>query len=127
MATIIDDVDLPDALQTAESIDLMLDGANAIAARVAPCLVSSDPAPSDAQVAEARLILLGMIKRWSEAGSGAFQQHTAGPFGVVVDTRQKASGYRAWPSEVNDLQVICQTSSRAGKAGHVDMWDSSSA
>ena len=115
--------DLPSALQSAESIDLMIDGANAAAARVAPCLAET---PTSDQVSEARLILLGMIKRWVEAGSGALSQSTAGPFGMVVDTRQKSSGYRAWPSEVADLQVICAEGSRAGKAGHVDMWDTGS-
>lgn len=120
---VINIADLPDALQSADSIDLMIDGANAIAARVAPCLDSeNDPEPSDGQLSEARLILLGMIRRWVEAGSGALQSQTAGPFAVAIDTRQKSSGYRAWPSEVADLQVICSTGSRAGKAGHVDMW-----
>ena len=123
MATIIEISDLPTALQSAESIELMIDGANAIAARVAPCLASDDPSPSDDQIVEARLILLGMIARWVEAGSGAVQQQTAGPFSMMVDTRQKSSGYRPWPSEVNDLQTICQTSDRTGRAGHVDMWD----
>lgn len=123
---IIISTDLPAALQAADSIDLMIDGANAIAARVAPCLDSNEPAPTTEQVSEARLILLGMIKRWVEAGSGAFSQQTAGPFGMVVDTRQKSSGYRAWPSEIADLQVICAEGSRAGKAGHVDMWDTGS-
>lgn len=118
---IIESSDLPGSVQSAESIDLMIDGANAIAARVAPCLLL--PEVTTEQMDEARLILLGMIKRWVEAGSGAMQQQTAGPFGMIIDTRQKSSGYRAWPSEVNDLQVICRTSDRTGKAGHVDMWD----
>lgn len=122
MAVIIAVTDLPTALQSADSIDLMIDGANAIATRVAPCLASEDPEPTEDQLTEARLILLGMVKRWVEAGSGSIQQQTTGPFGMVVDTRQKSSGYRPWPSEVNDLQVICQTSDRTGKAGHVDMW-----
>lgn len=108
---IIDKTDLPVALQTADSIDLMVAGANAAAARVAPCLVATDPPPSNEQLAEARLILLGMIQRWTEAGSGAFQQQTAGPFGVVVDTRQKSSGFRPWPSEIADLQTLCATDS----------------
>lgn len=121
MAVIIDIPDLPTATQSAESIDMMVDGANAIAVRVAPCLVSEDVTTD--QLDEARLILLSMIQRWTDAGSGAFTQQTTGPFGVVMDTRQKSSGYRAYPSEVTDLQSICRTTTRAGKAGHVDMWD----
>ena len=65
-------------------------------------------APTPDQLAEAKLILLGAVKRWAETGSGAFQAQTAGPFGVTVDTRQR-TGFNLWPSEIAALQDICST------------------
>lgn len=112
---IIDVSDLPTALQSAEMIQLMVDGANARAARVAPCLVSTDPAPTDDQLNEARLILVGAVKRWAETGAGSFTSQTAGPFGVQVDTRQR-TGFALWPSEINGLQDICSTADTSATA-----------
>ncbi|HET8627739.1 MAG TPA: hypothetical protein VFL91_09985, partial [Thermomicrobiales bacterium] len=77
MAEIIKVSDLPADLQSADLIADMVAGANAKASRVAPCLDSTDPAPTAGMLAEAKLILLGAVKRWTEAGSGAFQQQTA--------------------------------------------------
>jgi hypothetical protein len=113
VTAIIDTGDLPISLQSAELVDLMVDGANAKASRVAPCLTWDDedddhPAPSDDQIAEARLVLVGAIKRWSEAGAGALQSQQAGPFGMTVDTRQR-SGFNLWPSEIQQLQDICKS------------------
>ncbi|MBM0203192.1 hypothetical protein JNW90_09155 [Micromonospora sp. STR1s_5] len=112
MAEIIQVTDLPTALQSAELIAAMVAGANAKASRVAPCLASTDPLPTADQLAEAKLILIGAVKRWSEAGSGAFQQQTAGPYSVTTDTRQR-SGFNLWPSEIEALQALCRTSGPA--------------
>jgi len=118
MATIIEKTDLPSALQSAESIDLMIAGANSKASRVAPCLVAAveadpkTPAQED-QLAEAKLVLVGAISRWVSAGAGAFTQQTAGPFSVSTDTRQR-SGWRFWPSEIVDLQGICKDPAGSG-------------
>ena len=121
MAEIITVSDLPSAIQTHESVDLMVAGANAKASRVAPCLASADPVPTDDQLAEAKLVLVGAVRRWAETGSGAYQQQTAGPFGVTVDTRQK-TGFNLWPSEIEGLQEICAAvgSGGTGKAFEVD-------
>lgn len=126
MADIIAVIDLPTAIQSAEMINDMVDGANAKASRVAPCLTWADedadhPAPSTGQLAEAKLVLLGAVKRWAEAGSGALQSQNAGPFGMTVDTRQR-SGFNLWPSEITDLQAICTTagSGNSGRAFEVD-------
>lgn len=119
MAHIIEVTDLPTALQSADMIEDLVAGANAKAARVAPCLVSSAPGPTPDQLAEAKLILLGALKRWADAGSGAFQQQTAGPFSVSADTRTR-TGYNLWPSEVNDLQGICQKDDEDDGAFAVD-------
>lgn len=122
---IINVIDLPTKLQTVEMIADMVAGANAKAVRVAPCLaydgtVEGETAPTVDQLAEARLVLLGAVKRWAEAGSGAFQSQTAGPFGVAVDTRQR-TGFNLWPSEIGALQDICAVSDDdSGKAFSID-------
>jgi hypothetical protein len=108
VAEIIRVTDLPASLQSVELIDVMVDGANAKASRIAPCLASTDPAPNADQLAEAILILIGTVKRWAEAGSGALQQQTAGPFSQTLDTRQRP-GFNMWPSEIEQLQAICAT------------------
>ena len=63
-------------------------------------------APTPDQLAEAKLVLVGAVKRWAEAGAGALQSETVGPFGHTIDTRQRV-GYNLWPSEINQLQEIC--------------------
>jgi hypothetical protein len=103
--------DLPLAVQSAELVEAMVAGANAKAARVAPCLtwdgtVTDQPSPTEDQLAEARLVLIGAIRRWADAGAGAFTTQTAGPFSVATDTRQR-TGYNLWPSEIEALQDIC--------------------
>jgi hypothetical protein len=109
--------DLPVALQNAadsDHLEMMVAGANAKASRVAPCLPWADvdddhPAPSSDQLAEARLVLVGAVKRWHEAGSGAVQSEQIGPFGQTIDTRQRSTGYNLWPSEIEQLQDICSS------------------
>lgn len=113
MAVIITVGDLPTDLQSAEMVATMVAGANAKASRVAPCLTwdgteTDKPAPSEDQMAEAKLVLIGAVKRWAEAGAGAATQQTAGPFSMSVDTRQR-TGYNLWPSEIQDLQAICSS------------------
>jgi len=102
--------DLPESMQSAELIEVMVAGANAKALRVAPCLAS---APTEDQIAEAKLILIGAVKRWVEAGAGAFTQQTAGPYSVTTDTRQR-SGFNLWPSEIEALQALCRDSTPPG-------------
>lgn len=124
MAEIILVTDLPTALQSAELVADMVAGANAKASRVAPCLgwtgtPAEQPAPTADMLAEAKLVLLGAVKRWAEAGSGALQSQTAGPYGMTVDTRQR-TGFNLWPSEITDLQAICATGPVGRQAFSVD-------
>lgn len=105
--------DLPESLRGHELISVLVAGANARAARVAPCLVGDDA--TAVGLDEARLVLTGAIKRWVETGSGAFQQQTMGPFGVTVDTRQR-TGFNLWPSEIEALQAICATTTSSPRA-----------
>lgn len=124
--SIIDATDLPQSVRDAVDADtlaLLVAGLNAKALRVAPCLAGEDV---DFRVIdEARLILLGTVKRWAESGSGAYSQQTAGPFSVSVDTRQRGGGYSMWPSEEDALRNLCSEGS-AGGAFMVDMTPDSS-
>ena len=127
MAVIITESDLPSAIQSEESIELMVAGANAKASRVAPCLASTDPAPTEDQLAEARLVLIGAVKRWAEAGSGAAQTVQSGPFSMSTDTRQR-TGYNLGPSEIETLQDICKAAGEGGRqAFSIDTAPASSA
>jgi hypothetical protein len=106
VAEIITVNDLPLAIRTHELAAVMVAGANGKASRVAPCLADS---PTADQLAEAKLVLIGAVKRWADAGSGALSAQTAGPFGQTLDTRQRM-GYNLWPSEITDLQGVCGAS-----------------
>lgn len=117
MAAIIAVSDLPADVQSAELAVLMVDAANAKASRVAPCLtwdgtVDGQPAPTPDLLAEARLLLIGAVTRWSEAGSGAVSTKTTmtGPYmsTETLDTKQR-TGYNLWPSEITQLQDLCKT------------------
>lgn len=124
MTAIISVNDLPTAIKTHELAATLVAGANARASRVAPCLTwtgqdAAHPTPSADQLAEAKLVLIGAVKRWAEAGSGALASQTAGPFGQTVDTRQR-TGFNLWPSEIEQLQDICSTGSVGRLAFSVD-------
>lgn len=106
--------DLPAKVREHELAETMVAGANARALRVAPCLAESDKTSARA---EAKLILIGAVQRWSEAGSGAVAQASAGPFQLSTDTRQR-TGFNLWPSEIEVLQDLC--SRDAGGAFGVD-------
>lgn len=95
--------DLPEKVRSHELAATMVAGANARAFRVAPCLAEPD---GESARAEAKLILIGAVQRWSEAGSGAVAQASAGPFQLATDTRQR-TGFNLWPSEIEVLQDLC--------------------
>ncbi|ATW60779.1 head-tail adaptor [Gordonia phage Asapag] len=124
MAAIIGPDDLPVDVASDTMSATWIDGANARASRVAPCLASTDPPPTEDQLAEAKLILVGAVIRWSKAGSGALQSQTALQFGVTYDTRQRG-GYNLWPSEITQLQDICKSGTE-GQAYSVDTVQSGS-
>ena len=119
VAEIITVDDLPADVAANALAQVWLDGANAQAARVAPCLGSDDPAPTEAQLAEARLVLLGAIIRWSQAGSGALQSQSALGFSQTIDTRQR-TGFALWPSEITRLQDICKAGDHGRRAFAID-------
>ena len=94
--------------------DAMIADALALAARVAPCILETDFKYPDAALA----ILRGAILRWNDTGSGAAVTQQAGPFGQTIDTRQSRRSM-FWPSEITDLQSLCQETQQA-KAFSVD-------
>lgn len=117
--------DLPQSVIDAVDSDLlqvMLDSVNATASRVAPCLIETDPAPSDGQLAEARLVLIAAIIRWSQVGVGGVtqQSETLGPINraITYDT-SRIGGYNLWPSEIRRLQEVC-ASGPGGNAFEID-------
>ena len=93
----------------------MIDDALALAARVAPCILT-DTFEHDAA---ARAILRGAVLRWNEAGTGAMQSQTAGPFSQTLDTRQQRRGM-FWPSEIQQLQELCRDGDVTGQAFSID-------
>lgn len=116
--------DLPAAVKSADLVEVMVAGANAKALRVAPCLgwdgsSEDEPEPTEDQLAEAKLVLIGAVKRWADAGSGALSEQHAGPFGQTIDTRQR-TGYNLWPSEITDLQGICSGGPTGRQAFSID-------
>lgn len=120
MAAIIIDADIPSSVKSdldPATLVIMLAGANASAGRVAPCLVDTTTPPTADQLAEAKLVLLGAVTRWSQAGAGGVTtvQQGAGPFqqSTTTDNRPR-SGYKLWPSEIAQLQDICKGQTKAG-------------
>jgi hypothetical protein len=99
----------------------MIDDAEYMALLVAPCLDydSEDYDLSDNRQGAVKAILRGVVLRWNEAGTGAFQQTTTGPFGATVDTRQQRRGM-FWPSEIDQLQSVCNADQPNGGAFAVD-------
>jgi len=80
----------------------MIDDAEAMAVLAAPCIT----ADGFAHAAAVKALLRGAVLRWNEAGTGALQAQTAGPFGQTLDTRQERRGM-FWPSEIAQLQAFC--------------------
>jgi hypothetical protein len=68
--------------------EAMIEDAEAMAALLAPCI--TDPGFTAAGALKA--ILRGAVIRWHEAGTGALQAQTAGPYSQTYDTRQERRG-----------------------------------
>jgi hypothetical protein len=63
--------------------------------------------PTPDVLAEAKLVLIGAISRWCQAGTGALTAQTVGPYSQTIDTRQR-TGFNLWPSEITSLQDLCR-------------------
>ena len=75
--------------------------------------------PTGDHLSEAKLVLIGAVKRWAEASSGALSAQQAGPFGVTLDTRQQ-TGFNLWTSEIETLRDICSTGPTGREAFSID-------
>lgn len=103
MGTFLDVTDLaPFANVDTAKAEAMIDDAEAMALLAAPCI----SAAGFTHGAAVKAILRGAVLRWNDAGSGALQSQTAGPFGQTLDTRQERRGM-FWPSEIVALQGLC--------------------
>lgn len=98
-----------------DKAEAMIADAVAQAVMVAPCLAVEDDLDAN-QKAAVLAVLRSAILRWNEAGTGAVQQQTAGPFTSMVDTRQQRRSL-FWPTEIAQLQGICTT--LAGGSGGI--------
>lgn len=90
----------------------MIEDAEAVAARLAPCILVD----GFEHVGAAKAILRGAVLRWHEAGTGAMSQVSSGPFQMSTDTRSPRRGMFL-PSEIAELQALC----RDGKPGLSEM------
>jgi len=97
--------------------EAMIVDAMAMAVLAAPCLDDDDLDPKKAAAAKA--VIRGAILRWNEAGTGAATQLAALGFSQTMDTRQQRRGM-FWPSEIEQLQKICQDQSSSGGAWSYD-------
>ena len=100
---------LPFATIDEAKAQAMIDDAMALAARVAPCILTADFQYG----AAAKAILRGAILRWNDSGSGALSAQAAGPFSQTLDTRQQRRGM-FWPSEIEQLQDLCKGDETSG-------------
>lgn len=94
----------------------MIDDAYARAARVAPCLQDEDFQADPGNVAVVRSVLRAAILRRNDAGSGATQYQTAGPFAQQTATGQPHRSM-LWPSEIEELQAVCAAYSGTSSGG----------
>lgn len=89
------------ALSVAQATE-WIDGAIQLASIEAPCLMSDNFRYDKA----AKLIIMQAIRRWLDAGSGAFTNAGAGPFSIGVDTRSvQTAGFS--DKEKTQLRKMC--------------------
>jgi len=87
----------------------MIEDALALAARVAPCILTDEFTYTGA----AKAILRGAILRWHDTGSGALTQQSVDDYSQMVDTRQQRRSL-FWPSEIQQLQDLCKGEETSG-------------
>jgi hypothetical protein len=121
MGQFIEAFDL-DPFATIEPVkaEAMIADAEASAILTAPCLATLNTTPAGetadalalrtAKLGAVKAVLRGAILRWNDAGSGAVQAQTVGPFGQTLDTRVQRRGM-FWPSELDQLRAMCASSS----------------
>lgn len=86
---------------------LMIQGAVARAAQIAPCILADELA----QDAAARAIILDALVRRADTTGGVVTQQTAGPFSQSTDSRSASNLFTA--QERADLAALCGGGSAA--------------
>lgn len=105
MGQFIDTDDLaPFAKIDATKAEAMIADAEATAILTAPCLTDLEDAQ---KLGAVKAILRAAILRWHDAGTGAVQQVSAGPFQQSIQVQARRSLF--WPSEIEQLQGLCKT------------------
>ena len=99
-----------------DKASIMIDDAEAMAAMVAPCLLDPAFLADPAYAGPARAIIRAAVLRWEDAGNGAVQQETVGPFSHTLDTRQSRRGM-FYPSEVEQLRQLCTRFAGSASSG----------
>lgn len=101
----------PFATIDAEKAAAMIADAEAQAVVVAPCLARDGITLTKAQLAYVVSILRRAILRWNETGdSGAVTttHESAGPWSQTMTVQNRSSRGLFWPSEIADLQRLCE-------------------
>jgi len=113
----IDDVRVLTSVTDDDKAQALVDGANALALTVAPCLGDEDLDATKAKAA--KLILALAVVRWLARGDGITVDQQAGPYQWTV---HQSNGGLLWPSEIQALQGICGTGSTTGQSAFsIDM------
>lgn len=95
--------------------EAMIEDAEAMAILTAPCLAGAEP--DDPKAKAAKSVLRTAILRWNDAGSGAIQQVSAGPFQQSTQVQSRRAMF--WPSEIEHLRNLCKDGD-TGKAFAID-------
>lgn len=106
-------IDPGDLLTLRPSLDvatasIMIQGAIARAAQIAPCILTDTFTGGDAAKA---IILDALVRRADAGGGGVLTQQSAGPFSQSVDTRTAVNLFTA--QERADLAGLCGAAGRA--------------
>ncbi len=98
----------------------MIEDAEAQAILTAPCIpglltppageTAEERAVRESKLAAIKSILRAAILRWEEAGTGAVQSETIGPFTQSVQQASRRSMF--WPREIEQLQAVCSGGER---------------
>jgi len=87
-----------------DMVEALIAGTVARAARFAPCL--KEDSLDEVSLAAAKDILIGVVLRALEAGTGEVTSLMAGSFQQNIDTTQRRV-QRFRPDEIRELQQIC--------------------
>jgi len=87
-----------------DAVEALIAGTLARAAKIAPCLKGDDL--DEDSMAAAKDVLVGVILRALEVGTGEVTTMMAGSFQQTIDTtKRRAQRFR--PEEIRELQQIC--------------------